>query len=284
MQSSTRFCGFIALGLCLTGLIPSTPLFAADIQYPVAVAVDPQGVIYLADRNLPGIWRIKDGQRDLYFEGSKKFKTPLNAVRCVAIDAQGQLLAGDSSTREVFRFDADRKPQPLTKGGVGIPMALAVDKAGNLFIGDLETHRIMKLPAAGGDLVEFAKVPAPRGLTIDAEGRLWVVSHGKDQLLRLAPDAKVEVIVSGNPFMFPHHIVLDQEQNAYVADGYAKAIWKIGADKKPVKYASGDPLSNPVGLAWQGDTLLVVDPRTKDFLYAVDAAGKLTPVPMAAAK
>ncbi len=284
MQTSYSFSGFILLSLCLSGWSSSTRLQAADIQYPLAVAVDPQGVIYLADRNLPGIWRVKDGQRDLYFEGTKKFKTPLNAVRCVAINAQGQVLAGDSSTREVFRFDADRKPQPLTKGGVGIPMALAVDKAGNLFIADLETHRIMKLPAAGGDLVEFAKVPAPRGLTIDTEDRLWVVSHGKDQLLRLAPDAKVEVIVSGAPFMFPHHIVLDKEQNAYVADGYAKAIWKIGADKKPVKYASGDPLSNPVGLAWQGDTLLVVDPRAKDFLYAVDAAGKLTPVPMAAAK
>lgn len=284
MQTSYRFCGLVLLGLCLTGLIPSAPLQAADIQYPLAVAVDPQGVIYLADRNLPGIWRVKDGQRDLYFEGSKKFKTPLNAVRCLAIDAQGQLLAGDSSTREVFRFDAERKPQPLTKGGVGIPMALAVDKGGNLFIADLETHRIMKLAAAGGELVEFAKVPAPRGLTIDTEDRLWVVSHGKDQLLRLTPDAKVEIIVSGTPFLFPHHIVLDKEQNAYVADGYAKAVWKIGADKKPVKYASGDPLSNPVGLAWQGEALLVVDPRAKDFLYAVDGAGKLTPVPMAAAK
>lgn len=283
MRTSLRLWTILSIGLWLGDWGTTTRALAYDIQYPLAIAVDTQGVIYLADRNLPGVWRIKEGQRELYFEGSKKFKTPLNAVRCLAIDAQGQLLAGDSSTREVFRFDAEHKPQPLTKAGVGIPMAMTVDKAGNLFIADLETHRIMKQPV-GGELFEFAKVPAPRGLTIDAEDRLWVVSHGKNQLLRLTPDAKVEVIISGRPFEFPHHIVLDKDQNAYIADGYAKAIWKVGADRKPVKFASGEPLSNPVGLAWQGETLLVVDPRAKDFLYGVDPAGKLTPVPMAEAK
>ncbi len=270
----------LSLLIFLGGAVTQLP--AADLQYPLAVATDAAGTIYLADRNLPGIWQIKDGQRKLYFEGSKKFRTPLNAIRCLTVDAQGQLLAGDSSTREVYRFDAGKKPQPLTKGGVGIPMAIALDKAGNLFIADIETHRIFKQPAAGGELVEFATVPAPRGLTIDAEDRLWVVSHGKDQLLRLTPDCKTEVIVSGKPFNFPHHIVLDKDHNAYVADGYEKTIWKIGADKQPVKYATGEPLSNPVGLAWLGDKLLVVDPRAKDFLYTVDADGKLTPVPMAA--
>lgn len=162
-------------------------------------------------------------------------------------------------------------------------MVIAFDKAGNLYIGDLETRRIYKQPAAGGELTEFAQVETPRGLAIDAEDRLWVVAYGgKDQVLRFTPDGKSEVIVSGRPFQFPNQITLDKDQNAYVADGYAKTIWKIGADKKPVKFASGDPLSNPVGLAWQGDKLLVADPRSKDFLYSVDADGKMTPVPMAA--
>ncbi|MDB5385414.1 MAG: vgb, partial [Planctomycetaceae bacterium] len=66
---------------------------AADMQYPLDIAVDAQGTIYVADRNLPGIWQIKDGKRELYFEGSKKFRTPLNAVRCLIVDGKGQLLA-----------------------------------------------------------------------------------------------------------------------------------------------------------------------------------------------
>lgn len=282
MSFHSLFKTVLGVGLILAAFVqPSAN--AADMKYPLAVVADTQGVIYVADRNLPGVWQIKDGQRELYFEGSKKFRTPLNAVRCLAIDAEGKLLAGDSSTREVYRFDAEKKPQPLTKGGVGIPMVLAVDKAGNLFIGDLETQRIFKQPAGGGDLVEFAVVSAPRGIAIDGENRLWVVAYGgKDQVLRFSPDGKSEVIVEGRPFQFPNQITLDKDQNAYVADGYAKTIWKIGSDKKPVKYASGEPFSNPVGLAWQGDKLLVVDPRSKDFLYTVEPDGKIAAVPMAA--
>jgi sugar lactone lactonase YvrE len=252
---------------------------AADMQYPIDIAVDGQGTIYIADRNLPGIWQIKDGKRSIYFEGSKKFRTPLNAIRCLIVDAKGQLIAGDSSTREVYRFDADKKPVPLTKGGVGIPMALALNKAGDLYIADIETQRIFKQPAAGGELVEFAQVTAPRGLIFDTEDRLLVISSsGKNPVLRFTPDGKSETLTSGEPLVFPHHLVLDKEQNVYVADGYAKTIWKIGADKKPVKFVGGDPLSNPVGLAWLGDKLLVADPRSKDFVYSVESE-KLVPVP-----
>lgn len=274
------------MGLVICGWLVGT-VNAADPtpQYPLAIALGTQGVIYLADRNLPGIWRIKDGRRDLFFAASKKFRTPLNAVRCLAIDSQGRLLAGDSATREVYRFEVDQKlpvatPQALTKGGVGLPMALACDKSGNLFIADLETQRVFKMPSDGGDLSEFATVPAPRGMAFDASGRLWIVSHGKDQILRLSADGQTEVVVSGRPFQFPHHIALDADQNAYVADGYGKTIWKIGADRQPVKFATGEPLANPVGVAWSGEKLLVVDPRAKEFLLSIDAAGKITPVPM----
>ena len=99
---------------------------AADgMLYPLAAAVAEDGTIYVADRDLPGVWKYSDGKWSIYFQGSKKFRTPLNAVRCLAIDHQGKLLAGDSSTREIYRFDDANQPQPLTKGGVGIPMSLA---------------------------------------------------------------------------------------------------------------------------------------------------------------
>jgi len=266
------------LVVILSGIVNSESR-ADDMQYPIDVATDDKGTIYVADRTLPGIWQIKDGKREIYFAGSKKFRTPLNAVRCLLVDAQGRLLAGDSSTREVYRFDAEKKPVPLTKAGVGIPMALALNKAGDLYISDLETQRIFKQPAAGGELTEFAQIAAVRGMTFDAEDRLIAVScTGKNPILRFTSDGKSEVLASGEPLVFPHHVVLDKSQDIFIADGYAKTIWKIGADKKAVKLVGGDPLSNPVGLAWLGEKLLVVDPRSKEFLYSVES-DKLVPVP-----
>lgn len=268
---------FLILGFILAGVHPAS---AADgpteFDYPLAVAVDPAGTIYVADRNLPGVWKISEGKRELFFQGSKKFRTPLNAIRCLAIDKQGNLLAGDSATREVYRFE-DGKPVPLTMGGIGIPMAIDVDSQGDLFVADLELHRIWKVPAAGGRPVEFAQVPAPRGLTIDDEDRLWIVSHGKNQVVRITPDGKQETVVEGRPFEFPHNIVLDENQTAYVSDGYADTIWKIAPSEPPQKWISGKPLQNPVGLAWKGETLLIVDPHAKA-IFTADSEGTLKPM------
>ena len=112
-----------------------------EFDYPLAVTETADGIVYVADRNLPGIWKVEDGKKSIYFQGSKKFRTPLNAVRCLAIDHEGKLLAGDSSTREVYRFDDDAKPQPLTEGWIGIPMALAVAPDGTIYTADLENAK-----------------------------------------------------------------------------------------------------------------------------------------------
>lgn len=248
---------------------------AQQPQYPLAVAATTDGTIFIADRTLPGIWKIVDGKPELFFQASKKFRTPLNAVRCLAIDKEGKLLAGDSSTREVFRFDDAGQPQPLTKGGVGIPMALAVDAAGDIWAADLEIHRIVKIPAAGGDAEIVIEVPAPRGLAFDAQGTLWIVSLGRNQLVTLKPGASAtEVVVSGQPFNFPHQVVVDAQGQAYVTDGYDKAVWKAAVRMAPEKLISGEPLDNPVGIAMTGETLLVVDPRA-NALFTISLKGQL---------
>ncbi len=266
------FC--LAMWVSLAGICSS--LGAADgLLYPLAVAVAAEGTIYVADRELPGIWKFSEDKWSIYFQGSKKFRTPLNAVRCLAIDHQGKLLAGDSSTREIYRFDENNQPQPLTKGGIGIPMSLVVNKEGTIYAGDIEIQRVVKIPAAGGIPEIIAEVTAPRGMTLDTEGRLWVVSHGPDAVLRFSADGQQrEVITAGRPFQFQHHIVLGKEGEGYVADGYAKTIWKINPGEKPEPFLVGEPLKNPVGLAWWNDSLLIVDPHAKA-VFKRTADGKL---------
>jgi sugar lactone lactonase YvrE len=247
-------------------------------QYPLTAVASADGQsLFIADLNKPGIWKWSAGKMTLYFQASNKFRTPLNRVRCVAIDQNGKLLAGDTSTREVYRFDDSGQPQPLTKGTIGMPMDLAVDPDGNIFVTDLELKWIWKIPPSGG-AEKFAEVDAPRGIAIDADQTLWVVNHGKNQLLRVTPDAKVEVAVEGRPWQFPHEIALDDKKTAYVTDGYGKSVWKVPLGGKPEKLVEGEPLTNPVGLTWHGESLIVIDPRAKG-LFALDASGKLSAVP-----
>ncbi len=134
------FAGFLAV---FTQPVPGS---AGDLQYPLSVAAAEDGPIYAADRDMHGVWKVVNGELGILFEGSKKFRTPLNAARCVALDKKGRVLAGDSATREVYRFNESNQPEPLTRGEIGIPMAIAVNSQGDIVVCDLEIHQFVRIP------------------------------------------------------------------------------------------------------------------------------------------
>lgn len=258
MSGKLRWAAALTLLLCRPGQ-------ATDPEYPIAIAVAPGERVYVADRKLPGIVILKDGKFAPYFAGQKKLGTPLNAVRSLAVDRKGKLLAGDSATREVYRFDEGGRPVPLTNGGIGIPMSIAVLEGGDLVVADLELHRIWKVPEDGGKPEALADVPAPRAICVDDDNRIWVLSHGKDQLLRLdASGRERNVILAGRPFEFPSAMVIDEQGTAHVCDTYAKAIWRIAPGKKPEKRSPTTELKRPVALGIAGQELLIVDPQLRD--------------------
>ena len=251
-------------------------------QYPISIAVDAEKSIFIADRNLPGVWRFKDGKAATFFSGSKKPRTPLNAIRCLALDVDGKLLAGDSGTRDIYRFNDAGEPQPLTAGGIGMPMGIASTSAGDLLVADLELHCIWRVPKEGGKPKKLAEITAPRALFVDRDDRVWVVSHGQNQLMRFkaAGDSKpdLEIVAAGRPFQFPCAIVVNGEGVAFVCDTYAKAVWKVVPGKEPEKWVADSPLLGPVSMAWQAEDLLVVDPRARS-LVRIDTQGKATSIP-----
>ncbi|MFO1040861.1 MAG: hypothetical protein U0941_03695 [Planctomycetaceae bacterium] len=267
----------VCLGVLGLFLLAGASVSQAEesMKYPLALAVGKDGAVYVADRDLPGVWKFADNKWSIYFQGSKKFRTPLNAVRCLAIDHEGKLLAGDSATREIYRFDDAGQPQPLTKGNIGIPMAITVAKDGTIFASDIEIQRIVKIPAVGGEPDPIVEVAAVRGLTMDSEGFLIAVCHGKNAVLRISADGKEQtVLVEGRPFQFSHHVVLGSQGEMYIADGYAKSIWKVEPKMAPAQFITGEPLKNPVGIAIHDGSLYIADPHVKA-VFKRNAEGKL---------
>lgn len=264
-------------GLCLVVAgIAAVPATAEEMQYPLSVAALADGGLVVADRSLPGLWTLAGGKAEVRFQGSKKFRTPLNAVRAVAVAADGTVHAADSSTRDVWKF-VDGQPVPLTKGAIGIPVDMAFDPSGDLFVSDLETQAVWRLPAAGGEPKEVAKLAAPRGLFVDGQGRLWAVAaSGEAPLVRIGADGTIEPVVKERVFEFPHDVVVTDDGTAYVSDNYARAVWKVAADGTATKWATGDPLRGPVGLALRGGKVLVADPQART-VWEADSEGKLTP-------
>ena len=263
----------------------SLGLGAEEFHYPLKPAVAADGSVYVADLKLPGIVVVQKGTIEKFFTAQRKLGSPLNRVRCVALDHKGKVLAGDTATREVYRFDEPGKPTPLTKGaqgGIGMPMAIAVDSKGNILVADLEAHAIWKVPPQGGIPEKFADVPAPCGMAIDEKDELWVVSRSpKRQLFRVSPDGKVEAVVANRLFEFPNDVALDGHGTVYISDGYAKTIWKLASGGKPQSWIADKQLVNPVGLAWHDGSLLIADPNPKaktSQVYKADSAGRLSPL------
>jgi hypothetical protein len=257
---------------------------AEEFHYPLKPAVAANGAVYIADLKLPGIVVVQNGTIEKFFTAAKKIGSPLSRVRCVALDRNGKVLAGDTATREVYRFDEPGKPTPLMKGaqaGIGLPMAIVVDSKGNILVADLEAHVIWKLSPQGGAPVKFADVPAPCGMAISDKDELWVVSRSKRQLFKVSPEGKVEAVVTDRPFQFPNDVALDGKGTVYVSDGYAKTIWKLAGGGKPESWIADKGLVNPVGLAWHDGSLLIADPNPQSKtgqVYKADATGKLSPL------
>jgi len=265
--------GALGAGLAALMTLPAAGR-GEELIYPLSVAVAGDDVI-VADRMLPGLVKLRGGAAEVFFQGKKTFRTPLNAVRAVAVAADGTVHAADSATRDVFRF-VDGQPVPLTAGKLGIPVDIAFDPSGDLFVSDLETQRVWRVPAAGGEPKEVARLAAPRGLFVDGAGRLWAVAASGDQpLVRIAADGTIEPVVKERVFEFPHDVVVADDGTAYVSDNYARAVWKVAADGTATKWITGEPLASPVGLSIRGGKLLIADPRAKT-VWEADGEGKLT--------
>ena len=228
--------------------------------YPLDSIVDSQGTVITVDRNLPGLWKWQAEKLSVFVQGPKKFREPLNAIRSIALDHEGKLLVGDSSTRDVYRISDDGKATAITGGQIGIPMDIAVKSDGTIYVADLELRKLMRIPA-GSTKVEHVADVNPRGVCVDSENKVWVVSQDAQQLLIVADDGTKEVIVDKRVFEFPHQVVVNSKGEAFVSDGYKKAIWKVIRGQAPAIVVEGPPLDNPVGLSLYQDQVVVTDPR-----------------------
>ncbi|MEW4490538.1 hypothetical protein AB1L42_20810 [Thalassoglobus sp. JC818] len=267
---------FLTLTLMFVLALSATSTANDQLVYPLDVAVGPNEEVYIADRKLPGIWKVVDGHLEVFFKASKTFRTPLNAVRCVAVDTDGTVYVGDSSTREVYAIGEDRKPLPLSDGHIGIAADLLID-GDRLIVSDLETQRIWSLPKSGGEVQELAVIAGVRGLAKSSEGELICVTTLENPVRKIAEDKTESVIISGRPFEMPHHCVI-AENTIFVADNYAGGIWKaeLSGETPPELMRSGAPLQKPVGLCQYRDGFLVADPHAKEIFLVPAGAGEVT--------
>ena len=221
------------------------PANKASFNFPVGLAADSQGNLYVAE--------------------------PINSIiRKISSAGIVTTIAGNFGSA----FSGDGGP-PL-KASLFLPQSVALDGSGNLYIADAGNYRIRKIggstitTAAGNG--QFRSTPngtsltqaflfGPAGLAVDPNGDVLIAEQSFGKLAKTMPDGSFRIIAGigvtafggvGGPAtqaaIVPLAPVTDSQGNIYFSDSNADVIYKI-ASGGALQIVAGQPFVN----AFSGD-------------------------------
>jgi sugar lactone lactonase YvrE len=171
--------------------------FLNDLMNPTGLAFDREGYLYISSRMEGTIYKVTpDGHRSLYAEG-------MGIATGVAFDEDENLYVGDR-TGTIFKISRDR--QIFVFATIEASLAayhLAFGGDGYLYLTGPTTSsfdHVLRISPHGEVGSFYRGLGRPQGLAFDIEGNLYVAASlsGRRGIVRLTPDAKAEIFVSGN--------------------------------------------------------------------------------------
>lgn len=199
-----------------------------QLTHPTGIAVDPSGVVYIAD--------------------SGSF-----AVRRVTTDGIIVTIAGDG----IPGFGGDGGA--ATGANIEAPEDVALDSSGNLYIADSDNESIRKVDTSGnistiagsqingysgdGAAAIKAELSHPVGLAVDSAGNLFIAEYGNDLIRKVDTKGNISTFAGNGVFGFagdgsaaaganfadPQGIAIDASGNLYVADLWNYRVRKISS-------------------------------------------------------
>jgi gluconolactonase len=161
----------------------------------------------------------------------------LDHPECVAVDADGIIWCG-GERGQVYRLAADGSSleEVACSGGFTLGIAFAPNR--DLFLCDLKTASVLRLPATSDRLETFAegaggrRFRIPNALAFDADGRLYVSdSHGFKEpgpgIFRFEPDGEGELWCAAT-FNFANGVAVAPDgRSLLVAETFANRVVRI---------------------------------------------------------
>ncbi|MEU2793658.1 NHL repeat-containing protein [Streptomyces sp. NPDC007100] len=202
------------------------PATLTQLNWPHGVALDKNGNLYIAERGNHRVRRV----------------TPQGIITTVAGNGQ----AG---------YVSDGGPATATK--LYSPSAVAVDDAGNLYIADLDNHRIRKVDTAGvittvagngtagyisdGGPATATPINTPTGVAVDLQGNLYFAEWNNHRVRKVdtrgiittaAGNGQAGYVSDGGPatatkLYHPAGLRADANGNLYIADNSNHRVRKV---------------------------------------------------------
>jgi len=250
---------------------------AAQLGLPDGVAVDASGNVYIADSANNRIRAVSGGAIRTFAganreqgDGGPATSAVLNFPARVARDAAGNIYFSDKGNNRVRKITAagtistiagtgsgvasgDGGPAP--SAGVPSPTGVAVDSAGDVFIGsgpqvrkigtDGNINTIAGTPTAGfsgdGGPATSAQLGAVNGLALDSAGNLYIADTTNERIRKVSGGQITTVAGSGPPGSFggdggpatlallfsPFDVTVDGSGNLYITDTVNQRIRQV---------------------------------------------------------
>jgi len=205
--------------------------FEAAFSDPFAVAVGPDGAVYVADAGeANAIRRITpEGNVSTIAGGTEGFADGVGAAARfntpsgLAVDAKGVVYVADTANHAIRRVDPSGRVTTVAGNGVpgwqdgpgasarfNGPIGIALDARGRLLVSDTYNDRVRVISPTGDvttlagegvpGLVDgpalAARFDTPTGLAVAPDGSIDVADTGNELIRRIAPDGLVSTVQS----------------------------------------------------------------------------------------
>ncbi len=234
----------------------------ASFYNPVGVAVDANGIVYVADRNNvirkitpAGVVSTLAGSGTVGFANGTGTAATFNDPGGVAVDSSGNVYVADIWNYAIRKITPAGVVSTFSVGDVdrfNSPTGVAVDTSGNVYVADTYNNVIRKITSAGvvstlaGSTYGLAdgsgtsaKFFSPQGVAVDSVGNVYVADTGNSLIRKITATGVVSTHAgsastgfsngSGTSatFYLPSGVAIDGNGNAYVADLGNNAVRKI---------------------------------------------------------
>ena len=250
------------------------PASSAQLNTPQAVAVDSSGNLYIADtvnnvvRKVTASGAIStiagNGTQGSAGDGGAATAAQLNKPQGIAVDSGGNIYVADTQNARVRKISGGNITTVAGSGTPGyggdggsataaqlyVPIGIAVDSAGNLYIADFTNNRVRKVSAGGvistvagngnsgysgdGGSAVNATLNGPTDVAVDSNGNLYIADLNNNAVREVSGGNISTVAGNGLPGVAgdggpataatvgnPTGIAVDSAGNLYIGSGSA---------------------------------------------------------------
>ncbi|MEW1862907.1 RICIN domain-containing protein [Streptomyces sp. NPDC088194] len=263
----------------------NAPAVSAQLNRPYGIAVDGAGTLYLSDYSNHRVRRITtDGRISTVagngVAGSRGDNGPaasaqLNCPREVAVDSAGNVYIVDAGNHRVRKIRKDGTIStvagsgtagfsgdggPATAARLNLPLGVAVDRTGVLYVTEYHNQRVRKVTADGtistvagsgatgfkgdGGPATSAQLNRPYGVAVDGAGDLYIADADNNRVRKVTADGTISTVAGsgtagsggdGGPaasaqLNFPVGVAVDSTGTLYLSDHRNNRVRRITPD------------------------------------------------------